>query len=76
METGHRSQHEKSEGTSKREQQTNMETFHSNQASKDHSVKENTTTHENKEILQQSIDKCVHQVTKEKIIEQSTTSNN
>jgi DNA helicase TIP49 (TBP-interacting protein) len=70
METGNRPQHEKSEGISKRKQQTNMATLHSKLTSKDQGFKENIykNTCNNKENVRQSVDQCVYQITEETII--------
>ena len=38
-------------------------------------MKENNKAQENKEVLQQSTGKCVHQAKEEEIIKQSLTSN-
>jgi hypothetical protein len=43
MASGHRSQHEKSAGASKGEQQTNLETLHSKRTSKNKNIEEDIT---------------------------------
>ena len=70
METGNRSQYEKSERASTGEQQADMETFHIRQTSKDKSIekKSNKEKHHEKND-KQSIDERIQQATEEKIIE-------
>jgi hypothetical protein len=62
METGSRTQHEKSERVSIGEQQADLETFYSKQTSKNKSIKKNTNkkTSENNKNVKQSINQHLH----------------